>query len=157
MIITDDVHYAGFWRRTGAAAIDMMLWILTASIILGSKYANNDFVSYESFVGNSLQLIVTVLLWVHFLGTPGKLLLSCQVVDADTGRPISYKQGVLRSLGYYVSALPLMLGFFWIIWDKRKQGFHDKIAHTVVIQNAHLEFDDMSQKSLQSLMRDAGV
>jgi uncharacterized RDD family membrane protein YckC len=39
----------------------------------------------------------------------------------------------VRYLGYFVSALPLGLGFFWVAWDKRKQGFHDKLAKTVVI------------------------
>ena len=157
MIVTDDVRYAGFWRRAGAAVIDMMLWILTISIILGPGYADNDFFSWQGLAGDSASLIVTVILWVNFMGTPGKLLLDCQVVDATTGKPITYLQAIIRSLGYYVSALPLLLGFFWIMWDKRKQGFHDKLANTVVLQNAHLQKDDMSQASLQRLMREAGV
>ena len=66
-------------------------------------------------------------------------------------------EAIIRALGYYVSALPFLLGFFWIIWDRRKQGFHDKLANTVVIQNAHLQPDDLSQTSLQQLMREAGV
>lgn len=155
MIITDDVHYAGFWRRSAATMIDFMLWTLTISIILGPAYANNDFISVEGFIGDSAGLIVTVFLWVHLMGTPGKLLLDCQVVDASTGKHISYKQAFIRGMSYYISALPLMLGFWWIIWDKRKQGFHDKLANTVVIQNAHFEYDDLSQKSLRDLMEDA--
>lgn len=157
MIVTDDVQFAGFWRRSAAAAIDMMLWMLTISIILGPRYANNDFFSFESLAGDTVFLVVAVLLWVNFLGTPGKLLLDCQVVDAGTGRPVTYQQAVIRCLGYYVSALPFFLGFFWIIWDRRKQGFHDKLANTVVLHNAHIELNDLSQKPLQQLMREAGV
>ena len=135
-------------------SLDIMLWILTLSILLGPRYAEHDLISMPSFIGNSAMLIVAVILWVTVLGTPGKLLLDCQVVDATTGKPIRYPQAIIRALGYYVSLLPLMLGFFWVIWSKRKQSFHDKLAHTVVIQNAHFEYDDISQKSLAELMED---
>jgi uncharacterized RDD family membrane protein YckC len=39
-----------------------------------------------------------------------------------------------RYLGYFVSTIPFGLGLFWIGWDKRKQGWHDKLAGTVVIR-----------------------
>jgi uncharacterized RDD family membrane protein YckC len=154
LIITDEVHFAGFWRRAGALSLDAMLWVLTLSILLGPRYANHNLVSMPSFIGNSSMLIVAVILWVNVLGTPGKLLLDCQVVDATTGKPIRYPQAIIRALAYYVSLLPLFLGFFWVIWDKRKQALHDKLAHTVVIQNAHFERDDISQKSLAELMEE---
>lgn len=157
MIVTDQVYYAGFWRRSGAAILDTMLWMLTISILLGPRYAENDVFSWQILGGDMASLIVTVLLWVHFMGTPGKLLLDCQVVDGSSGKPISYKQAIIRCIGYFVSGLPFMLGFLWIIWDKRKQGFHDKLANTVVVQNAHFEMNDLSQVSLQQLMREAGV
>jgi uncharacterized RDD family membrane protein YckC len=41
---------------------------------------------------------------------------------------------VIRLLCYFVSALPFYLGFLWAAFDRRKQGWHDKIAGTVVIQ-----------------------
>ena len=40
----------------------------------------------------------------------------------------------VRYFAYIVSFMPLYLGFIWIYFDKRKQGFHDKIAGTVVIK-----------------------
>jgi len=47
-----------------------------------------------------------------------------------------YSKGrlALRYLGYYVSTIVLFLGFFWVAWDKKKQGWHDKMARTVVIK-----------------------
>jgi uncharacterized RDD family membrane protein YckC len=45
------------------------------------------------------------------------------------------KQSVIRYLAYYVSLIPLGLGFFWIAWDDKKQGWHDKIAGTIVIHS----------------------
>jgi uncharacterized RDD family membrane protein YckC len=75
----------------------------------------------------------SVVFWTRYLGTPGKLLCHCHLVDADTLGPLSVKQSLLRNLGYLVSYGTLGLGFLWIAWDKRKQGFHDKIAGSVVL------------------------
>lgn len=145
-------EYAGFWRRLAAALVDTGLLMILFLIVLGPSYINASFLSLEGLVENSLSLIITVAFWVKLLATPGKLLMGCQVVDADSTKPLTIRQGLLRYLGYYLSALPLGLGFLWIAWDKRKQGFHDKIANTVVLYNAELYAGDESQKSLQQLL-----
>lgn len=42
---------------------------------------------------------------------------------------------VLREvIGKTISTITGLPGFFWISWDARKQGFHDKIADTVVVK-----------------------
>jgi uncharacterized RDD family membrane protein YckC len=148
------VRYAGFWRRVGAAFIDGLLFAVLFLIVFGPGYTRVTLGSLPWFAENVLSMAITVIFWTWFLGTPGKLLMGCQVVDADSARPVSLAQAMLRYLGYYISALPLGLGFFWIAWDKRKQGFHDKIANTVVLYNAELRVDDESQKSLQQLIRE---
>ena len=48
----------------------------------------------------------------------------------------------LRWIGYMLSSLPLNLGFLWVAFDARKQGFHDKLAGTVVI----LEYDQEARE-----------
>ena len=78
---------------------------------------------------------VVVAFWRYCGATPGKLAVGVKVVDARTGRPPSTHRLVLRFLAYLVSALPLYLGFLWIALDRRKQGWHDKIAGTVVVQD----------------------
>jgi len=145
-------QYAGFWRRLAAALVDTGMFMVVFLIVLGPQYVNASLWSIEGFVENVLTLIITVAFWIKLFGTPGKLLMGCQVVDADSGEPLRLKQAVLRYLGYYVSAFTLGLGFLWIAWDKRKQGFHDKIANTVVLNNAELYAGDESQKSLQQLI-----
>ena len=50
----------------------------------------------------------------------------------DLSRLIAIDQPVVRVLGYIVSAI-LMLGFIWIAVDRRRQGFHDKLAGTFVV------------------------
>ncbi len=145
-------EYAGFWRRVGAALLDSIIFTALFGLLLGSVYLNAEFWSIEGLLSNGLWLGLTAWLWVKFLGTPGKLLLGCQVVDAQTFKPLRPGQAVLRYFAYIASLLPLGLGFLWIAWDKRKQGFHDKIANTVVLYEAQLETNDESQKTLSTLM-----
>lgn len=145
-------RFAGFWRRTGASLLDSIIFSVLIGLLLGALQAGSWAWSVENVISNALIAGLTMWLWIRFLGTPGKLLLDCQVVDADSYRPLRPRQAVLRYLAYIVSLLPLGLGFLWIAWDKRKQGFHDKIANTVVLYDAGLEADDESQKSLPRLI-----
>jgi uncharacterized RDD family membrane protein YckC len=78
--------------------------------------------------------IVIVSFWRYCGATPGKLAVGVKIVDAQTGNPPSTGRLVVRLLCYLLSALPLYLGFLWVAIDRRKQGWHDKIAGTVVIQ-----------------------
>ena len=55
------------------------------------------------------------------------------VRDVDGG-PISGGQALLRLVGYWVSGLVFYLGFIWVFVDKRRRGWHDLIAGTVVVQ-----------------------
>ena len=146
------ISYAGFWRRCAASLIDSVALMLLLALILGPAYVSPALFSLENLIQTSVTIALTVYLWIRFLGTPGKLLLGCQVVDASNYKPLSPRQALIRYLGYYVSLMPLGLGFFWIAWDKRKQGFHDKIANTVVVYNAMMQQDDESQKSLSRLI-----
>jgi uncharacterized RDD family membrane protein YckC len=98
----------------------------------------------DLFLSNVLPFILLVIFWHRWQATPGKLLFDCRVVDAQTLQPLTLKQAIIRALGYIVSALPLYLGFVWMAWDKRKQGLHDKLAGSVVIQVA----DDYSEITL---------
>ena len=74
--------------------------------------------------------------WILKSATIGKMLVKVKIVDAKTGKPASPLQCIVRYLGYIVSALPLGLGFIWIVFDKKKQGWHDKIACTLVVGTA---------------------
>jgi RDD family. len=48
--------------------------------------------------------------------------------------PIGYGKGFLRWVGMIISGLVLLLGYIWILIDKKNQGWHDKIAGTYVIK-----------------------
>jgi uncharacterized RDD family membrane protein YckC len=88
-----------------------------------------------------LYFLVLSLLWgMYFVGftaacgqTPGKRILGLHVVD-ENGAPVDWNAASIRFLiGYPVSLLPLGLGFYWALVDKKNQAWHDKIAGTLVI------------------------
>jgi uncharacterized RDD family membrane protein YckC len=82
-----------------------------------------------------ISMIISMVYFTYFHGaigqTPGKILLKLQVVGT-TGKRLTYGIAFLRWIGSIISSLPLFLGFLWVAFDSRKQGWHDKIAGTVV-------------------------
>lgn len=62
------------------------------------------------------------------------MAISAKIVDARTGQPASTGQLIGRYFAYFVAMLPLFLGIVWVAFDKRKQGWHDKLAGTVVVK-----------------------
>ena len=138
--MNSEVTYAGFWPRLAATIIDSIwlygiiytiLWFLIGPGLFNSEasYTPTQFV-FEYV----LPLVVVMAFWVIKSATPGKMLFKMKIVDADTHHPVSAPRLLLRYLAYFVSMLPLCLGFLWVAWDKKKQGWHDKIAKTVIIR-----------------------
>jgi uncharacterized RDD family membrane protein YckC len=101
--------------------------------------------------------LINIAYFTYFHGstgrTPGKMLLGLQVVSVNGGR-ISFGTAFLRSVGYLVSSIFFCLGYIWIGFDKKKQGWHDKIAGTVVIikekedQSAGISVPDSATSTL---------
>lgn len=140
----EDLEYVGFWPRVGAALIDTILlcvilyplltWIYGGEYWLDARLVKGPVDFLLSWV---LPAIAVVLFWTYRQATPGKMAISAKVVDARTGGTPSTRQLVIRYLGYYVSTLPLCLGLIWVAFDPRKQGWHDKLAGTVVVRPSH--------------------
>jgi uncharacterized RDD family membrane protein YckC len=148
----DNQEYAGFWIRVAAALIDTVLFVIVFSIPLTLVYGM-DYWDPETQVKGVWNILIqyiapiaiTVWFWTKYLGTPGKMALRLRVLDAHTGLAISTPKAIGRYFCYYVSALPLLLGFFWIGIDKKKQGFHDKLAGTVVVRDLTKEKVEFEQ------------
>lgn len=162
MSVSHSPVYAGFFRRLLASLIDTLIFVALISIVLlllGRSVGDSILIQdnwLDIFLNNILPIIITVILWHRFKGTPGKLLLNCYVVDAKSGEPPNWTQSIIRYAGYFLSLFSLLLGFLWIIWDKKKQGFHDKLAGTVVVLNDSFnDVDRESEKSLEQLMKEA--
>lgn len=94
--------------------------------------------------------LLTLYCWTCLGGTPGKLLMGCEMVDARSGQHLSLRQALLRYMAYGLSLLPLGLGFFWIAFDPRKQGLHDRLAGTLVVRE---DESDLSLAQLQQQLR----
>jgi uncharacterized RDD family membrane protein YckC len=141
MSTTPELEYVGFWLRVVAALIDTVLVALVCMPLLTFVYGTDYWTSTDAILGPAdvlinfvLPAVAVVLFWIYRQATPGKMAVGARIVDARTGEAPSTGQLVGRYLAYYVSILPLLLGLFWVGWDRRKQGFHDKLANTVVVR-----------------------
>lgn len=74
--------------------------------------------------------------WSSSGQTPGMKMMGIRVVRDRDGGPVTGGQAVLRLIGYWVSGAVFYLGYIWIFIDKRKRGWHDLIAGTVVVEAA---------------------
>jgi uncharacterized RDD family membrane protein YckC len=147
------VDYAGFWLRIAAFIID-------GAILWGLNYALNGIWNIATGVGWSggtveqfgetitttvshwgmrvlviflVQAVYFVIFWGWRGQTPGKMALRIKIARFDGSR-IGWSGAFLRYCGYIISTLIIFIGFFWIPFDGRRQGIHDKIAETFVIR-----------------------
>lgn len=138
-----NLEYVGFWKRLIAFLIDVfILTVITVPLLLaiyGRSYIKlaqegGGIAGLWDFVIQYVLPTIAVLVFWRYRGaTPGKMAISAKIVDAKTGGRPSTGRLIVRYFAYLVSMLPLFLGFVWIAIDRRKQGFHDKIARTLVV------------------------
>jgi uncharacterized RDD family membrane protein YckC len=152
--------YAGFGRRWGAMFIDGIIVSLATFMISFSFEFTKGLISTAGNTGGSgatdagllitdtILSLLSVLInfgltagyYIYFIGkngqTPGKKVFNIKVINSDTGLPPGYLNAFLREIiGKMVSAFLFGLGFIWMIWDDKKQTWHDKIANTIVIRS----------------------
>lgn len=146
-----NLEYTGFWLRFVALIIDTLLFLLILSPLLffllyvdiyqlifmmENNYSlMND--NLEVYLNYILPFLLTLIFWGFFQATPGKMAFRAKILDAETGEKPNIFQYIVRYLAYVPSILLLGLGVLWIAFDKRKQGWHDKIAGTVVVRNVN--------------------
>lgn len=133
--------YLGFWRRAIASIIDNIL-MMVLGIVLALIFALgiSDSKAAE-LIANILGWITGIVFvlgfWIARNATPGKMVFKAEIRDARTfGKP-RIGQYILRYVGYIPSTLVLGMGFIWVAIDKRKRGWHDIIAGTVVVCPGH--------------------
>jgi uncharacterized RDD family membrane protein YckC len=141
------VEYVGFWLRFVAFLIDSFVMAVVMIPLLAAVYGWTYFESQPSgqragFAGPwdvivqvVLPAVAAILFWRYKGATPGKMVVSAKIVDAGTGQAPTTRQLVIRYFAYFVSVITLFVGFAWIGIDRRKQGFHDKIAGTLVVKD----------------------
>lgn len=143
--MTGRYEYAGFWIRLGASLVDTLLMVLITIPLLIIYYGfdtywqaaqSGEFLGLgEVIISWLFPIVATIWFWLKMQATPGKILFSLKVLDEKTGQPLTLNQSVIRYLGYFASTIVLGLGFIWIAFDGKKQGWHDKMAGTVVVRD----------------------
>jgi uncharacterized RDD family membrane protein YckC len=147
--------FAGFWRRLVAYLIDstiitivfFILFMIAMMAFLFGSISGNSSEWFAALIDPTRASSILIFIWIFYAAmsiayftyfhgttgrTPGKMLLGLQVLCAD-GTPLSFGIAFLRAVGYLISGALFNIGFIWAAFDKRKQGWHDKIAGTIVI------------------------
>ena len=160
-------QYAGFTSRMIAYAIDTLIVVIGISVIWWLINATIDLLRVQeildtlgwlnkyNFLLNLNEDIllrgVVIIFGVGFYNiffltlanrTIGKSIMGLQVVPLKGGR-IGLARATLRYLGYIISIIPLFFGFIWILFSRRRQGWHDKIARTCVVYTWEAKPDDV--------------
>ena len=156
-------HYAGFVSRAVGFVLDILIvigivWVVNFAITLPLQYFLGFNISACSLQGTTWFQVVSdqnqllcvavistqaaltilagpayfILFWVMGGQTVGQYVGGVRVVRLD-GRKMNFRYSLVRYLGYFVSFFALGLGYFWVLWDDRRQGFQDKLAKTVVV------------------------
>lgn len=152
--------YAGFWKRLLAYIIDAIVLYLPNVLIMqafGGSAAEATLQQAILSAGTNPDAVVTayaqyyeamraaialtsLLAWLYFAfcessawqATVGKLAMGIRVTDLD-GRRIGFVRALGRYAAKILSALTLLIGFLMIAWTRRKQGLHDMLANTLVL------------------------
>jgi len=128
-------RYAGFWIRFVAVLIDGILiglinWVIGLLLqnTLGDAAAN---IALVISIGLSIGYYVV---YQEKQGqTIGKKAMKIKVVTYDGKTPTMFTFFLREIIGKMISAVILLLGYLMVIWDKKKQGLHDKITNTYVV------------------------
>jgi uncharacterized RDD family membrane protein YckC len=127
---------AGFWRRFAASFLDGLI-ISVCSIV---------FVGVDEGLFYVVNLLGQIGYYTILEGGPrgqtvGKMALGIRVIDLARGGPIGYERAFIRWIGRFLSTIALLLGYFWMLWDREKQTWHDKLAGAVVVPVASYPAD----------------
>ena len=119
---------ANFGQRLVGYIIDV--------ILVGIPYG--IFYAISRPLGWALGTLLSLAYFTYFEGsssgqTVGKRVMSIRVIDFSAGGPIGYGRAFVRWICRILSGAVCLLGYLWMLWDKEKQTWHDKLATTVVV------------------------
>ncbi len=124
--------------------LEALVSFFTLNGLLGQRVAQSTLfrdisVAVMALIGVAIIVGYPVGFWVLFGQTPGKLLLGVRIARRD-GQPMTIRRALLRYVGYWISLIPLGLGFWWVLVDDQRQCWHDKLARTDVVYDARSPF-----------------
>lgn len=122
--------YAGFWPRAGGLFIDVTLLGLVTQGLRGLANQNTP----ATVLLGVLPLAYFVALWASTGQTLGMWLAGVRVVRQEDGGRLGLRRSLVRLVGYLVNTTTCFAGFAWAGVDRRKQGWHDKMAGSYVVR-----------------------
>ncbi|QFG24814.1 RDD family protein [Actinomadura sp. WMMB 499] len=142
---------ASRWARLAAGIIDLIVLSIISGLISlpfvnwsqvvdpePGEYAYDGVQVWTNLIAIIVGFLYFWLMHAKWGQTLGKMLLRIRVVRADDGGPVVSSQAAARSAFYSVlGGICGCIGFIdvlWILWDRRRQALHDKIARTVVVK-----------------------
>ena len=140
-VVTDDVpegmsalEIASVGQRFGAFLVDFVISVLVGIVgmVIGSAMGGD---------GSVVNLVLSIGYWIVVLimvatrgQSPGKIAIGIKIVKTD-GSSIGFGTTLIREvIGKIISSIILLLGYIWILFDGKRQGWHDKIASTYVVK-----------------------
>jgi uncharacterized RDD family membrane protein YckC len=153
-----ELVYAGFWYRVGAILLDsLLIYLLMFALLLlvyGMIYLDDPKAYWgpaDALISYAMPPALILSFCIAKGATPGKMAIGATIVDARTGGHPTPSQFVIRYFASFLSALILCLGYLWVVFDARKQSWHDKFAGTVVVRRKAGAADQVSFETPQSV------
>jgi len=168
-------YHAGFISRLVAFVIDILIisginLTITAIAHLIASFFGLDFlfapiadntpnwmivlkiVAIAALLLSTFLVIVLypILFWITVGQTPGKRFMGLRVITDDNSKQIHFRMAVKRYLGYWMSGLPLFIGFIWVLFDDNRKAWHDKFADTQVVYDWDARYNNAIVDTLQN-------
>jgi len=131
----ENYEYASFVDRIIASLLDTIILLVPIGIIEFSFILNTgNIFSTSLFFEIIIPFLITIVFWTQKGATPGKIIMKMLIIDENTKNGLSAGQSIIRYIGYFPSMMIFGLGLIWIAIDNKNQGWHDKMANTIVIK-----------------------
>ncbi|MEA3523439.1 MAG: RDD family protein [Campylobacterota bacterium] len=158
--MNDKTIYASFWTRLVASLLDTVILAVPIGVLV-YFLSDGQWMNFEQFqnaiqmaqYGNAqalqampqtdmtwellfevLMMVIIIVFWKRWAGaTPGKKILGIEVVNFEDNATLTNKQMIIRYVGYIISTLPLLIGFFMVLFRQDRRALHDLLSATAVI------------------------
>ena len=124
---------ASFGQRLGALLVDLGVFLVVGIVfgIIGAAIGSGAAVQF-------LVSLAAIAYYIYLEGSPsgqtvGKKVLGIRVMRVDQSGPLGYGGAAIRYLARILSSIPLLLGYFWMLWDPDKRTWHDKLSNSAVV------------------------
>ena len=138
------VELAGPAARLGGRLIDFAIVVIVSLVLFFVLLGDTDEIGASilwALASAAIGILYEVTMIANLGQTIGKMATKIKVVRADNGLVPGWSKAVIRWILPAAASFIPILGFLaWLLvycsllWDKRRQGWHDKAAGTLVVK-----------------------